>query len=416
MTAPITITPQTARRLAVAKQRLSGKRPSPNANGIMTIARDLRCLQIDPISAVARTQHIVLFSRLGNYKVSQLDRVMWQDRALFEYWGHAYSLVLTEDYALHNLLMRQYATPSALAERTRSWLAKNEKLRRHILSQLKRNGPMLSRDLTGEGLKPSGWVSSGWTSDRNVSRMLDILLTQGKIMVAGRSGIQKLYDLSERCLPDWTPREKLREEDVVLSAAQHSLRALGVAPANQISQHFTRGRYPNLSAALKKLEAQKKVVPVQITDNSTTYAGKWYAHADDVPLIERLGKDGQAWLQSARTVLLSPFDNLICDRRRTQLLFNFHFRIEIYVPKHLRRFGYYVLPILHGDSIIGRVDPLFDRESGRLAINAVYAEPGAPAQAGEAVAQAIVELGDWLGADGIDISRRVPRIWESALT
>src|SRR5205823_3613922 len=139
-------------------------------------------------------------------------------------------------------------------------------------------------------------------------RMLDFLWSQGKIMVAGRSGGQKLWDLATRCLPDWTPREVLVEPEVVRRAAQHSLRALGVGTAAHIEQHFTRGRYPGLKESLAQLEREGQVVRVQIGKGRSVWPGEWYMHTQDSSLSERLAAGN--W--EPRTTLLSPFDNLLC--------------------------------------------------------------------------------------------------------
>src|SRR5437868_2678298 len=193
--------------------------------------------------------------------------------------------------------------------------------------------------------------------------MLDFLWTQGKLMVAGRVGGQRLWDLAERCLPEWAPREELDRHEAVRRAAQKSLRALGVARPREIAQHYTRGRYPGLQKALDELESEGRIEQVQIVDeDQAIWPGPWYVHAEDLPLLERLAAG--EW--HPRTTLLSPFDNLICDRARTEKLFDFEFRIEIYVPAAQRQYGYFVMPILHGDRLIGRVDPRFDRAHRRL--------------------------------------------------
>ena len=177
-----------------------------------------------------------------------------------------------------------------------------------------------------------------------------------------------------------------------------------------IVEHFTRGRYPDLQEILNKLEADGLVIQVHIQDDGQTWPGNWYIHAEDISLLDRL-EEGE-W--QPRTTLLSPFDNLICDRERTEELFDFHFRIEIYVPKAKRQFGYYVLPILHGDKLIGRLDPKMDRKKMRLQINAVYAEADAPmdARTGAAVAQSIDNFAAFLGANDINFDDQVPPTWK----
>ena len=302
--------------------------------------------------------------------------------------------------------MRRYPSDRyAHNRRLRDWLAANQGLRRSILRQLRASGPLPTRDL--EDRAQTSWESSGWTAGRNVDRMLDVLWTQGRVMVAGRQGQQRVWDLAERWLPPWAPTRRPPERAVVRLAVQRSLRALGVATARDIDRHFTAGRYPGLTAVLAGLERDGRVERVRVADDGTEWPGPWYVHADDLPMLERL--EAGDW--RPRTTLLSPFDNLIIDRERTQRLFGFHFRMEIYVPRAARRYGYYVLPVLHGDRLIGRVDPAMDRRRGRLVVNAVHAEPDAPAAAGPAVAAALEDLAAFLGADRVELRQPPPERW-----
>jgi uncharacterized protein YcaQ len=215
--------------------------------------------------------------------------------------------------------------------------------------------------------------------------------------------------MAEPSSPAWAPTRRPPEREVVRLAAQRSLRALGVATARDIDRHFTASRYPGLPAVLAGLERSGRVERVRLAADGTEWPGPWYVHADDLPLLERL--EAGDW--EPRTTLLSPFDNLIIDRERTQRLFGFHYRMEIYVPRAARRYGYYVLPVLHGDRLVGRVDPAMDRARGRLVVNAVHAQPDAPATAGPAVAAALEELAAFLGADGVELRQSPPRIWRT---
>ncbi|RMF02606.1 MAG: winged helix-turn-helix domain-containing protein, partial [Chloroflexi bacterium] len=371
------ITPTQARRLAVTRQRLAGPPLPPTRDGLMEMFRDLGCVQIDPIRAVERTQYLVPFSRLGRYDVADLHALLYTDRQLFEYWAHAASIVLTEDYPIHESYMRYNRQDlridgSSWARWAKTWYAENEPFRQYVLDELRERGPLTSAQLEDRSVTP--WGRDGWNNGRNVSRLLDMLWSRGEIMVAGRKGLQKQWTLTERHLPDWTPREELSRQELTRRAAQKSLRALGVGTAKQITAHFTRDRYPKLAAVLAQLAADEVIIPVEIAEGGVRWPGEWYIHAEDAPLVGQL--DNSGW--QPRTVLLSPFDNLICDRARTELMWDFHFRIEIYVPKAKRQYGYYVLPILHGDRLIGRIDPKMDRKSGTLHVNAVYAEPDAP--------------------------------------
>jgi hypothetical protein len=257
------LTPGVARRLAITRQRLAGKPPAATRTGIMSVVRDLGCLQLDPISVVARSPLLVLWSRLGPYDVADLDALLWQERRLFKYWAHAASIVLTEDYPIHQYLMRlrtkRLASPSgsAFIGRLSAWMKANEVLRRHVLSRLRHRGPLALREFEDRAV--TGWRSGGWTTGRNVERMLSTLWIQGKVMVAGRAGLEKRWDLAEQWLADWTPRERLSDREVVWKAAQRSLRALGVATPRQIGNHFTVGRYPGLVEILDEMERRRVI-------------------------------------------------------------------------------------------------------------------------------------------------------------
>jgi uncharacterized protein len=231
-----------ARRMAIVAQGLAGPRPRADAEGIMDIIGRLGCLQLDPINIVARSHLLVLWSRLGPYDQRLLDLLLWQERRLFEYWAHAASIVLTQDYPLHQMRMRSYSKGSdAWSQQVSAWMQQNETLRISVLSALQQHGPLRSRDF--EDPVQVAWRSSGWTDGRTVGRMLDFLWAQGHILVSKRVGAHKWWDLAERCLPPiWISQEPLAEHEVVCAAAQKALRSLGVATPRDITEHFTRNR------------------------------------------------------------------------------------------------------------------------------------------------------------------------------
>jgi uncharacterized protein len=405
----IELTIEEARRLAIVKQRLGAKQPKPTFAGIRDVARDLRAIQIDPINVVDRTQNLVVRSRLGNFDRKLLDRLTWKEKFLFTYWAHAASFVLTEDLPLHRYRMKSaYSADAEWTRRAKAWMETNRKLRDHILRTLKRKGPLRARDI--EDISAESWQSSGWTAERNVDRMLSMLWVTGKILITGREGIERVWDLTTRWLPEWAPKGTMTERQVVDTAAQLSLKALGVGTPQHIKEHFIRGDYPGLPQALDRLEKKQLVHRARITGvDGRPLPGKWYLHCDDLALTKKL--DATA---TPRTTLLSPFDNLICDRKRTELLWDFHYRIEIYVPKAQRKFGYYSLPILHHDELIGRVDSKADRKEGVLTVNALHFEPGVkPAkETGKAVSGALHELAGFVADGNLKLpSSVVPRAW-----
>lgn len=407
MTATRTLSLQDARRLFIAKQHLSGLTAG---TPMFDVIRDLGCLQLDPISVVARSHQIVLWSRLGKYDLEKLDRLLYEERVLFEYWAHAASIVLTEHYPIHHHMMRNYpGNGSAWAKRVAQWVNDNQEMREHLMESLRAKGPLFSREIEYDAGK---WgTEKGW-SGSNLNRMIEHLWTRGELMVAARNGVQRSWGLTEHLLPDWTPRDQLDEDTLCRQSIAVALKALGVAPDKHIKRHFTRGRYPNLSHNLGYMSESWDIERVEIADEAVgTLPGTWYIHKDDLPLLEQI----QAGTWQPRTMLLSPFDNLICDRERTELMFDFFFRIEIYVPKAKRQYGYYVLPILQGDKLIGRIDPKLDRKKQVLNINSVHMEEGAPDNATtvDEIKTAIHDLADFLGATKVKFSKHVPDAWSA---
>jgi len=377
---------------------------------MLEVIRQLGCLQLDPVSAVTPSHRLVLFSRLGNYQQADLDRLLWEERSLFEYWAHAASIVLTEDYPIHRELMRQYARgDTSWSRRVKDWVRENDALRRRVLGQIRRNGAQPAGAFDDNSAR--AWVSGGWNSGRNVDRMLAYLWLRGDLMVARRQGGHRWWDLANRCLPDWTPRQRISTSSVVRTAAQRSLRALGIARPRDIEAHFIPGRYPGLSLILARLERDGVIMPVSLEDRDKRMTGPWYIHSEDVPLLDRI--ESGDW--RPRTSLLSPFDNLIRDRARTGLMFGFDFSLEIYVPQARRRYGYYVLPVLDGDRLVGRIDVAMNRSEKLLDLKAIHAEADVPiAGAGGGVAQAVADLAEFLGARDVSLPSSVPRPWRAA--
>ena len=190
--------------------------------------------------------------------------------------------------------------------------------------------------------------------------------------------------------------------------------ALGVATERHIQKHFTRFMYPNLKAVLARLQKEGVVEEVEVLDaEGAPFPERWFVHAGDLPLLERL----QAGEWEPRTSLLSPFDNLICDRDRTELLWNFLYRAEFYTPKEKRVYGFYALPILHGEELIGRVDVENDRKGGRLVVHRIFAEPGASVtrETGLGIASSLRDLATFLGHHEIETSGEAPKPWSAAI-
>ena len=392
------IDPTHARRLIITKQHLDAQqRPS-----MLDVIRDLGCVQLDPIRRVERTHLLVLWSRLGNYDIDDLERLRWQDVSLFEYWAHAASMVLTEDYPIHAANMRL----ARESDKFKKWLDEHDvhHLRQQMLDKMRDEGALGTNDFDSD--KNTGETFSGWTTGNAVNRLMHKLWINGDVLPAHRKGNQRKWALSEDVLPDWTPREKYSKQEASYHAVQRAVKALGVAmDKKHINYHFTRGRYWHYKAVKEQLLNEEKLIPVQIGD----WNGDWFMHSDDLPLLESI--EAGDW--QGRTTLLSPFDNLICDRDRTELIWDFYFRIEIYVPPKKREFGYYVLPILHHDRLIGRIDMAMDRKTQTLQASSTYAQDNAPADAVSAIRDNLHNLATFLGADRLQFGDTIAPIWKS---
>jgi uncharacterized protein len=376
----ITLALTEARKLAVAGQLLDAPQPRSILDGV----ERLGSLQMDPTSAVARSERLVLWSRLGSYDLAELERLRWETRNLFDYWAH---IVPASDYAIHRETMRRYPRGAyARSNYIHEWLAANVGFRRYILRELRRRGPLRSRELEDRADLP--WKTGGWNDGKSLGIMLETLWDGGKIGIARREGNERLWDVAERIFPTGQP--KLPAGEIARRVLDKQLRWLGVARPKQFGRVFD-GWVPGRDRALKALVREGRFVPVEIAGLS----GDWLAHAE---LLERGSGE-------PRSTLLSPFDRLVYYRDRTEELFGFRFRLEIYVPKAKREYGYFVLPFLHGHELVGRIDPLFDRKTRVLTVNAVHWEPGAPEEARQALEKAIAELAEWLGATDVAYAR-----------
>jgi uncharacterized protein YcaQ len=289
--------------------------------------------------------------------------------------------------------MKRYPSTSGRRhEYVRTYLRENQGFRRYVLRRLRSEGPLLTRAF--EDRSAVGWRTGGWNDDgRNTSMMLEVLWAKGEVMIAGRAGQERVWDLTERRLSTDAARPARGEEARRLLDVQ--LRALGVSRLSGFGWTFEGARPPGWERALTELEREGRAIRLTVDG----LRGERWGHAE---ILDRTFR--------GRTALLSPFDRLIHDRTRAEELFGFRFRLEIYVPKAKREYGYFVMPILHGDGIVGRIDPWFDRTANVLRVNRVYAEAGASPSAWPAVRRQIDDLAAWLGAEDVVLSEN-PSGW-----
>ena len=407
----ITTTAQAVRRLAVTKQHLAGRAPKKaSKDDLVGLVRDIVYVQWDPVPIVAPSHIISIWSRVGAFRVSDLDELMWEDKKLLLHWIPFASIVHTEDLQIYRSLMERY--PESLANGWRNHIPRAKKflgrtyMKRRMLSELK-GGP-----LTPSQFKDYHALKSpdGWSPGSDASNMLYHLHMKGEVMVVGRQGNQNLYGLTEKFLPDLAKMKGLPEEEYERAAAERALRALGTAKEQEIYLHFVRGRYRHLKQALERLAEEGMIVPVKaegIADKAQRYV-----HHSDVGLLESM--EATDW--EPRVSLVPPFDNILTGGR-LKSMFGFEYAREQFLPKEKRKFGTYVLPILWGERFIGRIDPQLDKKKGKLVINSVHAEPGAPGgrEVSSLVGEAIGRLADFVGAKEVVYKGSVPATWKSVL-
>jgi uncharacterized protein len=350
-----------ARRIAVRAQMLDSARPADLHEAV----RHLTLLQIDPVAAVAPSADLVACSRLGPaYSPADLDAAL-ADRTLVELRAMVRP---REDMALYRAEMLFWQRGEVPRwQRVTDWVRANDACRLDILDRLGRSGPLPSRDLP-DTCKVS-WKSTGWTNNRNVTQMLEYMVRRGEVAVAGRSGAERLWDLAERVYPD-DPVVPLAEAERIRN--DRRLRALGIA----------RAKGPECPVEpLDVAEVGEAAVVEGVR-------GTW--RVDPAQL-------GQPF--SGRTALLSPFDRLIHDRKRMTDLFEFEYQLEMYKPAASRRWGYYALPILHGEALVGKLDAAADRKAGVLRVHAIHQDEPFSPDLSAAVEQEIKDLAHSLGLD-----------------
>ena len=380
-----TLSPASARRIALAAQGFGAALPSePGARQFRAIARRLGVIQIDSVNVVTRTHYLPTFSRIGAYPRTVLETEAWGRKpSLFEYWGHEASLLPIETQPLFRWRMAQAADGRGLWTGVARFGQERRAYIDEVLAEIGRRGPVTGGDFaTG----PRG--APGWWSWSDGKRALEWLFWAGFITTTTRRGFERVYDLSERALPSAiigqpTPGEADAQRQLVRIAA----RAMGVATAADLRDYF---RLPLEDARARVAEL------VEAGELTAVTIPGWKAAFLDPAARKPRRIEGRA--------LLSPFDNLIWARDRTERLFGVKVRLEIYTPAHKRLHGYYVLPFLEDEVITARVDLKSDRKAGVLLVQAAWREPDATADTAARLAEQLKSMAKWLGLEGIRIA------------
>ncbi|MGN6257979.1 MAG: winged helix-turn-helix domain-containing protein [Solirubrobacterales bacterium] len=391
-----------ARRLALAAQGFGRPRPTRriDARHLRRAIDDVGLLQLDSVNVFCRSHYMPVFSRLGPYPRQALDRLAWHEdgkghtrrarrRDLIEYWGHEASLLPVD---LQPLLRWRMGRVDELAWKSVARVAAEQpQLVEFVLDMVRERGPLRASDLAAKGRRQQPGEMWSWSEEKTA---LEYLFFSGQVCAARRVNFERLYDLPERVLPRHvleapTPSQEEAQRQLLLIAAKR----LGVATEADLGDYFRLPRTES-KARVAELAEDGSLVPVRVE------AWRQPAH---------LTTERPAGLRRAATAraLLSPFDSLIWARERTERLFGFRYRIEIYVPAPKRVYGYYVLPFLLGDRLVARVDLKSDRQAGVLRVRGAFAEPHAdPAHVAEELAAELRLLSDWLDLDGVSVARK----------
>lgn len=343
---PITITQQEARKLALQSQGLLF--PFKDS---LSVIQQIGYVQIDTISVTERAHHHVFYSRNPNYQQQEIIQLM-DDKKVFEYWSHAAAYLPMEDYRFSLFKKETYK------DGNKHWFPRDKKVEQYVLDRIKAEGPLQSKDFENPREKNHEWYA--W---KPAKIALTNLFMDGSLMIANRKGFQKIFDISENVIPNEINTTTPTLDEYCKHLIFNSIKAHGLVTVNEII-YLRKGVKPTVNKLLKQLTENKELIAVTVENNGNTY----YSTPQ---LLESINK-----IKVEKNVhLLSPFDNLVIQRKRLKELFNFDYLIECYVPEPKRVFGYYTIPILFGDTFVGRLDAKADRKTNTLTVKQIWYEP-----------------------------------------
>ncbi len=346
----VSLSIQQARKLVLLSQRV----PPPKQTGTAIAAtlsaiEHLGYIQIDTISAIQRAHHHTLWNRNPRYKSSHLKQLT-ADKKVFEYWSHAAAYMPMRDF--------RYSLPrkQAIANGTQKhWYARDKQLMKSVLERITTEGPLMAKDFGHSGKKTGEWNS------KPAKQALEYLFMQGELMVPSRVNFHKVYDLTERVLPEDTDTTLPYPEEYARYLITRYLRANGLGQATEIA-YLLKNTKPLVNTVLQEMVANGELLKISVRDNS------YYIVPDSMELLNKP-------LSRSRLKILSPFDNLLIQRKRIQALFNFDYVIECYVPEAKRQYGYFSLPILWDGKLVARMDCRTERKKSLLHIHHLALEP-----------------------------------------
>jgi len=384
-----------ARRITLAAQGFGGERLNdPDLLGwrkLKPCLQRMQALQIDAINTIIRSHYMPLYSRLGSYSRDTLDHNLFNTaqqsrnkRTFFEYWGHECSLMPLDVFPLLQWRMQDAQKHAGIYKQCAQIAKRRPDLLKNLKATIATNGPLSSRELESSKRGPGMWE---WSDTK---KALEYLFWTGEITTRGRRRFERLYDLTENSIPAAVLEKcKLQRQDAQMELLYRSVVALGIGTEADIRDYF-RLSAVEAKVAINGLLEDKRIEMVNVEG--------WKQSAYRAPQTKTPR-------QVSHSTFLTPFDPLIWNRKRLQRLFNFNYRIEIYVPQSKRKYGYYVLPFLHGDRLVARLDMKSDREKGNLQVLGLWWEDSVPVDASEVLQHELARLAAWLGLDEIKWNR-----------
>lgn len=387
-----------ARRVALASQGFSLSRPASAGTRQLnlTLAR-MRTLQIDSVNVFARSHYMPLFARLGAYDTAALDRLLFARKSPYvEYWAHVAAFIPTSDWALFGFRMHdlreQYGT------KPDSWPVVHAEIVEWVRAELAARGPLRPAQIEHDAKRARGGPWWDWDVVKNA---LEYLWLFGEVAIAGRRGFERTYALAEHVIPSDVLETSVPRPDAIRELIRRASVAYGVATASDLADYWRIKDRRSVMTALADLEESGELVPVRV--EGWTSAGR--------PAKAWKHRDAAVPRRVDAAAILTPFDPVVWFRDRAERLFGFEYRIEIYTPAPQRRFGYYSLPVLIGDDLVGRIDLKADRARSTLMVQSAWWEHGRPEDAPERLADEVRAAARWQGLDDISVSR-----WGSATT
>ncbi|GAA4145423.1 DNA glycosylase AlkZ-like family protein [Leifsonia shinshuensis] len=383
------LSPALARRIALAAQGFGRPRPAVvGTRQLNALVDRINLLQIDSVNVFERSHYLPAFARLGAYDRALLDRLTFDARGPHtEYWAHEAAFIRKEDWSLFGWRMRRYRERYATGN---AWFAAHETTLSWLRSELAAKGPLAASEIEHDANRRSGpWW--GWSE---VKRALERMFLFGEVAIAGRTRFQRRYGLVEDVLPASVLDRTVDDADAIRELMRRSVAAHGIGTLRDFADYY-RLKGPAVAVAMEELAEAGEVVPVEV---------KGWTGAGDRPVKAWLHRDARRPRSIEAAALLSPFDPVVWFRDRALRMFGFHYRIEIYTPAPQRVYGYYSLPILLDDELVGRIDLKSDRQNGVLRVQSAWTEDGDGGRVAERLVPLLGETSAWQGLGGVEVA------------